>query len=408
MNIKTNNSKPKIAILSLKNSYVYGGVLSSLQAAYNFCKKHFDPTVFFLSFDPSISTSLKILKFSSGVRPLTYCGMKGIEVGARWAFWEPGHYRFNLDRWEELLKGYNYFLAVSGTPIVAHPFALLNKKYGLVASTPYNDDRERRVKTLSGFRYLIDRLANKKMQNIEKLILEQADFIWGLSNYSKMEFEKIMQRPAENFLRCGHPVESTIVPNLNNKDNNLIIAVGRFGDPRKNIDMLLRAFDKINQNIPDSKLYVIGGKPDISQISKFAHLASFKNIVFTGQVSDQDLKNFYQKASLMLLTSYQEGFGVVGIEALWHGIPVIATACGGPSDYVVDGLTGYLVQVNDDAKMAEFATSILQNQKQLKKTSINSQNFVLDNYSISKIENAFELGFIKMYPELKSILTFKF
>lgn len=400
MNFKINNSKPKIAILSLKNSYVYGGVLSSLQAAYNFCQKHFDPTVFFLSFDPAISTSLKRLKFTSSTRPLTYCGMKGIEVGARWAFWEPGHYKFNLDRWAQLLKGYDYFLAVSGTPIVAHPLALLNKRYGLVASTPYNEDRARRVKALSGVRYVIDRLANKKMQNIEKLILERAEFIWGLSKYSQIEFEKIMKRPANNFLRCGHPVASDVIPDISDKDKNMIIAVGRFGDPRKNITMLLRTFDKINQIIPTTKLYVIGGKPDSSQFNKFAHLPSFKNVFFTGQVSDQDLKNYYRKASLMLLTSYQEGFGVVGIEALFNGVPVIATNCGGPTDYVLDGLTGYLVQINDDDKMTEHAVDILENKNKLAELSLASQQFVLDNYSIPKIEKSFELGFVKMYPNL--------
>jgi len=56
--------KPKIAILSLKNSYGYGGVLSSLKVAHDFCNKYFDPTVFFLGFEPAISTSLKTLKFS--------------------------------------------------------------------------------------------------------------------------------------------------------------------------------------------------------------------------------------------------------------------------------------------------------------------------------------------------------
>lgn len=405
MKIEKINSKPKIAILSLKNSYVYGGVLSSLQAAYNFCQKHFDPTVFFLSFDPQISTSIKKFKFTSGVRPISYFGMNCIEVGARWAFWEPGHYKFNLDRWETLLQGYDYFLAVSGTCIVAHPLALLNKKFGLLASTSYNEDRGRRVNEFSGFRFMVDRLANEKMKNIEKLILNKADFIWSLSSYSTEEFEKVLQRPIKNILCCGHPIDSSIAPIISGKDKNLIIAVGRFGDPRKNIGMLLRSFDRINRSLPDSKLYVIGGKPDFSQINNFSNLASFKNVTFTGQVSAEDLKSFYQRASLMLLTSYQEGFGIVGIEALLYGVPVIATDCGGPSDYVINDLTGYLVPIDDDFKMSEYAIVVMQNHKKLEKMSINAQNFVLNRYSTSKIEKSFEIGFLKLYPELRVIFT---
>ena len=49
-------NKPKIAILTIKNSYKYGGVLTCVRKLYKFCEKHFDPTVFVLSFDKDIST----------------------------------------------------------------------------------------------------------------------------------------------------------------------------------------------------------------------------------------------------------------------------------------------------------------------------------------------------------------
>ena len=51
--------KPKIALLTIRNTYNYGGVLSCLKVAYQFCEKYFDPTVFFLGFDKEISTSIK-------------------------------------------------------------------------------------------------------------------------------------------------------------------------------------------------------------------------------------------------------------------------------------------------------------------------------------------------------------
>lgn len=403
MNIQLTKAKPKIAILSLKNSYGYGGVLSSLKVAYDFLEKHFEPTVFFLGFDPSISTSLKRFKFSSSIRPINYFGMNCVEVGARWAFWEPGHYKFNLGMWAELLKDYKYFFAVSGTCIVAHPLALLNKKFGVLISTPYNEDRARRIKSLSRFRYLIDRFANKKMNDIERLILNKADFIWALSSYSKKEFQKLLQQPGKDMLCCGHPVNCSDLPKINCKEKNLIIAVGRFSDPRKNIDMLLCAFDKIYNHISSSKLYVIGSKPDDATISKFFKLPSFKNVNFVGQVSSTELESFYEKASLMLITSYQEGFGIVGVEALLHGVPIIATDCGGPADFVINDLTGYLVPINDNNKMSEMAIKILSDQDSLNKMSLNSQTFAFENYSVAKIEKLFEKGLLSLYPELKEI-----
>lgn len=403
MNIELKKAKPKIAILSLKNSYGYGGVLSSLKIAYSFLEKYFEPTVFFVGFDPAISTSIKRFKFSSSSRKINYFGMNCVEVGARWAFWEPGHYRFNLDKWEELLGDYKYFFAVSGTCIVAHPLALLNKKFGVLISTPYNEDRDRRVQALSGFRYLIDRFANEKMCKIEKFILSNAKFIWALSNYSKSQFQKLLQKPCSNMVCCGHPVSSLVLPELGCKERNVIIAVGRFSDPRKNIDMLLRAFDKIYTHLSDSKLYVIGSRPDRDCILKYSEFSSFKNVTFVGQVGAAELESFYKKASLMLITSYQEGFGIVGVEALLHGIPIISTDCGGPADFVINDMTGYLVDINDVDKMSEFAIQILTNQDRLNRMSSCSQAFAFENYSIAKIEKIFENGLLSIYPELKEI-----
>lgn len=399
--------KPKIAILSLKNSYGYGGVLSSLKVAYDFCQKYFDPTVFFLGFEPSVSTSLKNLKFSSSMQPLNYFGMKCVEVGSRWAFWEPGHYKFNLKYWEKAFEGFDYFLAVSGTCICAHPFALLNKNFGMIISTPYEQDRAKRVSELSDFRYLIDRLANKKMHQIEKFILEKARFVWALSDYSKKEFEKIMGGPASKIMCCGHPIDCSLIPSIKNKDENMIIAVGRFSDPRKNVSMLLRVFNKIYKRMPSARLYVIGKAPEYKVLKQFIKLPFFQNVTFTGQVSAGDLESFYSRASLMLLTSYQEGFGIVGLEALLHGVPVISTSCGGPVDYTIDDFTGYVVNLDDDEMMSEKALSILLSKDKLCLMSYQAQKFVVDNFSINKIEGLFKVGFTKMYPELGKIFNFK-
>jgi glycosyltransferase involved in cell wall biosynthesis len=128
--------------------------------------------------------------------------------------------------------------------------------------------------------------------------------------------------------------------------------------------------------------------------------------VFTGQVSAGDLESLYQRAALLLLTSYQEGFGIVGLEALLHGIPVIATNCGGPADYTINDLTGYLVKINDDEDMAKKALHILSNKELNSIMAYNSQKFVLENYSINKIESLFKFGFVKTYPELKQIFDY--
>ncbi len=394
--------KPKIAILSLRNSYRYGGVLTSLQVMYDFCSRYFDPTVFFLGFDKEISTSFRNLKFSSSSRPVTYFGMKCVEVGSSMAFWEPGHYTNTIKKWEALLDDFHYFATASGTCIAAHPLELLNKKYGLLISTPYAEDRRQRVRDLGFVRKTIDNLAQPRMHKIEKTILQKAGYTWALSNYSIEKLKAITSPKFPPTIRCGHPMACTKIPSLAHKKEKTIMALGRFSDPRKNIAMLLRVFENIHHKHPEAKLYVVGHKPADDKLRSFSHLPSFENVVFTGQVSSDDLTHLLTISSLMLITSYQEGFGIAGLEALLYGMPIIATRCGGPQDYVIDDVTGYLVNINDDQAMAKQAIAILTNKEQRLIMASNAQKFVTDNYARPHIYSLFKQGFIHMHPELKA------
>jgi glycosyltransferase involved in cell wall biosynthesis len=396
------NQKPKIAILSLRNSYNYGGVLSSLKVVYEFCETYFEPTVFFLGFDPEISTSLKTLKFASSVKPLTYFGMNCYEIGARWAFWEPGHYVHTLPHWRKLLQGYDYFFVVSGTCIAAHPLVQLNKKFTMWIGTPYNEDRTERVKQLTGFRRFLDTCARKPMNHIEKKILKKSSFTWTISSYAKDKFETIIQQKKNNLVLCGYPIDCENVPGINPHKEKIILAVGRYSDPRKNIDMLLRVFAKIHEKIPSIKLYIVGKKPCNEKLFSFFDLPYFKNVIFTGQVGSSDLTNLYRVASLLLITSYQEGLGIVGLESLLHGTPVIATNCGGTQDYVIDDQTGYLVQVNDDQAMIDLSLKVLLSTDLHHHLSINGRKLIEEKFSTKKIHALFKHGLTTTYPELAS------
>jgi glycosyltransferase involved in cell wall biosynthesis len=395
--------KPKIAIISIRNSYNYGGVLSSLKVAYQFCEQYFEPKVFFLSFDKDISTSLRSLKFLSSNKPFYYFGMNCIEIGSRWAFWEPGHYSFTLPMWQELLKEYDYFWVVSGTCIAAHPLIQLNKKFAMWIGTPYDEDRAERVKRLTGIRYLLNKLAQPQMHHIEKSILQKCNYTWAISTYAKSSFESIIGTPQYPIVHCGYPIDCASVQLPISANGEIaIMAVGRFSDPRKNINMLIRVFDKLYPLIPRLKLYVVGKKPTDEELAPYRTLDSFEHISFTGQISSDDLNALYNRAQLMLITSYQEGLGIVGLEALLHGIPVIATDCGGTKDYVVDNVTGYLVKINDDNAMVAKALAILSSQELHKQLSIGGRQMIANHFSENQIHGQFKTGFKHIYPALEN------
>ena len=418
--MKQFNQKPKIAILTL-HPYNYGGVLSLIKVVHKFCQNYFEPKLFFLGFDSKISTSLKKLKFFSQIKNTNYFGFNSVEVGAKWAFWEPGHYKFTKSKWISVLKDYDYFFVASGTCIAAHPLTLLDKKFAVWLATTFDEDRAQRVSKLNFTRKIIDKFSCKKMRIIEKEILNKSNFIFALSNYTKKTVENVLQQKSEKIVTCNYPMMNPFDKTLRQAsvcappqrgaspdrpgERKGVIAVGRFDDPRKNLDMLIKVFDKLNAKIPNLKLNIIGPSSDKLRMNKYCvnktrNFNNLKNINFTGLISDQELKNYYNSASLMLITSYQEGLGIVGLEALSNGVPVVATNCGGTSDFVVNGKNGFLVDVNDVDGMVNKALQILESKKLQKNMSEFAVKFVERNFSELKIYSIFKYGLSKVYPEL--------
>ncbi|MBT4594424.1 glycosyltransferase family 4 protein [bacterium] len=392
--------KPEIAILSL-HPHNYGGILSFLRVVHKFCSKYFTPTVFFLGFDSEISASLRGMKFKSHVRRTEYFGMKCVEIGARWAFWEPGHYANTMADWENELSHFKYFFAASGTPVAAQPLAVLGKRFLGWYATPYSEDRKERVRLMSWPRHIVDFSGQKFMESIERNVLDSTNRVLALSSYSYSGFIKRSPGIERRMSICGYPVEPKSA--RASFDNKTIVAIGRFSDPRKNPAMLFEAFDKIYKKIPGVRLLVIGTPPKNRVVLKYGGRESFKQITFTGYVDEQRKEVLFSQASLLLLTSHQEGLGIVGLEALAHGIPVVATDCGGPRDYLVTGKNGYLVRVNDVDDMVNKAVKILESQSLWHELSIGAHEFIRERCTEEFIFNKFKMGLMRVYPDLEEM-----
>lgn len=141
-----------------------------------------------------------------------------------------------------------------------------------------------------------------------------------------------------------------------------ILCVGRLDDPRKRVGLLLDAFVLLPQSIRDSVCLVLAGAagPPAAFWSRADALHVRERIRFVERPDSSELIRLYQGASLFALPSDEEGFGIVVIEAMACGIPVVATRCGGPDGIIMDGEDGFLVPRDDAATMAERLTRLLQ------------------------------------------------
>ena len=152
------------------------------------------------------------------------------------------------------------------------------------------------------------------------------------------------------------------IPMRNMTDSPYILCVGRLGDPRKNIALLLRSYSRLDPNLRDRVRLVLAGssEPPAAFWRLADELGLRHRIEFVHRPSRDALVALYQAASVFALPSDEEGLGVVLLEAMACGVPVVSTRSGGPDGIVRDGVDGYLVAIDDDVAFAEKLTLLLQ------------------------------------------------
>ena len=170
-----------------------------------------------------------------------------------------------------------------------------------------------------------------------------------------------------------------------------IITIGRY-TYQKGYDMLLKAWSIVEKQHPDWSLAIYGmgdRKPFEDQIQALG--IDENRIQLNGPVDD--VSREYLNSSIFALTSRFEGFGLVIIEAMSCGVPVVAFSCKmGPDEIITNGEDGYLVSVGDVDELANKLCSLIENQElrnQFGKAAYeNSQR-----YGIDKVANQWKCLF---------------
>lgn len=116
--------------------------------------------------------------------------------------------------------------------------------------------------------------------------------------------------------------------------------------PRKNLHVLVEGLAQVD--VDAWCLHVVGDDTVDETYTQKVHRTVDRHAVsdavqFSGSVSDGDLQTLLQQSHLLAVPSTYEGYGIVYVEGMGHGLPAIATPHGGPVDVVDDGVTGFLV-----------------------------------------------------------------
>lgn len=161
--------------------------------------------------------------------------------------------------------------------------------------------------------------------------------------------------------------DSLVVPNMVSqefyyttstpKDNLTLVTVGRLVS-EKHFDQLIKAVAHISEPL---QLKIIGDGKEKENLHKLINELQLQEKVFLcGYKTKEEIVVLLQQSDIFVLPSQSETFGVVYIEALACGLPIIATDCGGPRD-IVTPMNGLLVPINNQQKLEKAITHMIHN-----------------------------------------------
>ena len=257
-------------------------------------------------------------------------------------------FQFLVQRPQVIVCGHLHFASVC---------YYLNKFFG----TPY-------VLSLYG----IEIIALKS--SLQRKAVESAVKIVTISEYSRnLILEKFLDINPKIFM---HPSSvngdvyrikeknSKLVEKYKLQDRPVVLSLARLSTPEfKGQDRVLKAWPEVLKSFPNAIYLIVGGGEDlrVNQILK-EQPQLVQSVVFTGSVSEEEKVEFYNLADVYVLPSKFEGFGIVFIESLSCGVPVIASDGYGCRASLLNGELGDLVQPDDIQDIAKAIVNNLQKQ----------------------------------------------
>ena len=183
---------------------------------------------------------------------------------------------------------------------------------------------------------------------------------------------------------------------INDTKENLVLVVSRLDFTPKRIDRVLRIWQNIERQNKEWKLAILGDGPYRSFYEKMSLELGLSNVIFTGTVSPLP---YYQRASILCITSTHEGFSLAATEALQNEvIPIAYDSYATISDIIQDKVNGFLITPFSEKEYKETLHSLMTDDKLREKTRENIRRINIDNkFDTSLIVDKGERLIAKIY-----------
>jgi len=199
----------------------------------------------------------------------------------------------------------------------------------------------------------------------ERLAVRRADVVVSPSRYSRGRIVEAYGIPAAKVVIVPELIdlsawwEETLSPGEISPDPPAILTVAHMY-PRKNLGLLLKGFARLRDAGVAFQGWIVGDGPSRQAWERLRDsLALQDRVTFLGTIPRRQLVERYRRAAIFCLPSRQEGFGIVFLEAMACGKPIVAARAAAIPETVADGESGFLVDPDDPDALARALTALL-------------------------------------------------
>ena len=159
----------------------------------------------------------------------------------------------------------------------------------------------------------------------------------------------------------------------------------RWHEPKNGIEYLIRAVPHVLSEVPEA-MFVIGSDGPLMDYHKSLaeNLGVADQMLFVGRISRMDLPYYYAASDVFVIPSVVEAFGLVTVEAMACGKPVVGTNVGGIPEIIVDGANGLLVEPKNPEKLAKNIVLLLENHELRKKMGQRGRKIAEEDFDVKK------------------------
>ncbi|MGH9874677.1 MAG: glycosyltransferase family 4 protein [Pyrinomonadaceae bacterium] len=282
----------------------------------------------------------------------------------------------------EKLEQYDILQFVVGSPPWVCVAEKINRPVLLWTATTTRADRASRLREGPRSRRAWSSLMVPLTERYEARALRIADRIFALSKYTQETIDGAAGSDKVLLAPCG--VDTDLFCPGENPTADYILCVARFSDARKNVRLLLNAYAQMRSKLSDvPDLYLIGDPPSAGAQEQLQNLGIADKVKLIGPKRGEELADLYRNAAFFVLSSDEEGLGIVILEAMSSGLAVVSTDCGGPATAISEGQTGLLTPTGYVNAFATAMEKLLRDPALCRRMGLEGRNVARQQFSLA-------------------------